>query len=78
VNDEIGAEVWSGLESKIAAILDTNPGDVLGGVSTPPVPGLAVKLLTRTAPDLTYMLDTLWATIRERLWNFPPVSLRKY
>ncbi|BFU89867.1 MAG: urease accessory protein UreD [Nitrospira sp.] len=78
VNDAVASEVWSGLESKIAAILDTKPGEVLGGVSTPPVPGIAVKVLARTAPDLTSMLDALWATVREGLWNLPPVSLRKY
>jgi hypothetical protein len=49
VNDAMASEVWSRLESKIAAILDARPGEVLGGVSTPPVPGLAVKVLTRTA-----------------------------
>lgn len=78
INDAVASEVWSGLESKIAAILDSRPGDVLGGVSTPPVPGLAVKILTRTAPDLTLMLDALWAVVREGLWGLPPVSLRKY
>jgi urease accessory protein len=78
VNDAMASEVWSRLESKIAAILDARPGEVLGGVSTPPVPGLAVKVLTRTAPDLTAMLDALWAAVREGLWNLPPVSLRKY
>jgi len=78
VNDATASDVWSGLESKIAAILDARPGEVLGGVSTPPVPGLAVKLLARTAPDLTAMLDALWAAVREGLWNLPPVSLRKY
>lgn len=78
VNDAMGPEVWGGLESKIAAILDARPGEVLGGVSTPPVPGLAVKLLTRTAPDLTSVLDALWAAVREGLWGLPPVSLRKY
>jgi urease accessory protein len=78
VNDAMGTEVWSGLESKLAAILDTRPGAVLGGVSTPPVPGLAIKILTRTAPELTSTLDALWATVREGLWKLPPVSLRKY
>lgn len=78
VNDVMASEVWSGLESTVAAILETRPGEVLGGVSTPPVPGLAIKLLTRTAPDLTAMLDALWAAVREALWNLPPVSLRKY
>ncbi|HEX5544123.1 MAG TPA: urease accessory protein UreD [Nitrospira sp.] len=78
VNDATASEVWRGLESKIAAILDTHPGEVLGGVSTPSVPGLAVKILARTAPDLTSMLTALWAAVREGLWNLPPVSLRKY
>lgn len=78
VNDAASPEVWTGLESTIATILDTRPGEVLGGVSAGPVPGLAVKILTRTAPDLTAVLDALWAAVREGLWNLPPVSLRKY
>lgn len=78
VNDAVESNTWDRLESKIAPVLDERPGHVLGGVSTPAVPGVAVKLLTRAAPDLTDMLDTLWAIIREELWNLPPVSLRKY
>ncbi len=78
VNDAVASENWARLESKIAPVLDERPGHVLGGVSTPTVPGLAIKLLTRTAPDLTYMLNTLWAIIREELWNLPPLCLRKY
>jgi len=78
INDAISPEVWSRLESKAAAILEQYPGHVLGGVSTPAVPGVAMKLLTRTAPYLTDMLDTLWAAVRQALWNLPPVSLRKY
>ena len=78
VNDAMSSEVWSGLESKIAGILDERPGEILGGVSAAPVPGLAVKVLARTAPDLTAVCDALWAAVREALWNLPPVSLRKY
>ncbi len=78
VNDAVVSDTWSRLESKIASVLDERPDHVLGGVSTPTVPGVAIKLLTRTAPDLTSMLDTLWAAIREELWNLPPISLRKY
>lgn len=78
VNDAMAPEVWSRLESKIAPILDERPGHVLGGVSTPSVPGVVIKLLARTAPDLTRMLDALWGAVREELWNLPPVSLRKY
>lgn len=78
LNDATTSEVWSGLESKIAAILDARPGEVLGGVSAPSASGLAIKLLARRAPDLTYMLDALWAVVREEVLNLPPVSLRKY
>ncbi|NGZ98643.1 MAG: hypothetical protein CV089_21430 [Nitrospira sp. WS110] len=78
VNDAVSPEIWGSLESKCSSILGTLPGQVLGGVSTPSVPGLAIKLLARSAPDLTHMLDLLWAKVREALWNLPPVSLRKY
>ncbi|MGZ8406326.1 MAG: urease accessory protein UreD, partial [Nitrospira sp.] len=78
VNDAMASEVWNRLESKIAEILDSRPKDVLGGVSAGPVPGLAVKILAQTAPDLNARLDALWAAVREGLWNLPPVSLRKY
>lgn len=78
VSDAVSSENWAALESKIAAMLGNPSAQVLGGVSTPAIPGLAIKLLARTAPDLTHMLDQLWATTREALWNLPPVSLRKY
>ncbi len=78
VNDATAPEVWAGLESNIARLLDSRPGAALGGVSTPPVPGLAIKILARTAPDLIALLDALWAVVREALWKLPPASLRKY
>lgn len=78
VNDAVSSEIWAGLESKCASILGNLPGQVLGGVSTPAIPGLVIKLLARTAPDLTRMLDLIWSATREALWNLPPVSLRKY
>jgi urease accessory protein len=78
VSDAVSPETWADLELKVAAILGELPGQVLGGVSRPAVPGLAIKLLARTAPDLTHLLDLLWAAARGALWNLPPVSLRKY
>jgi len=78
VNETVSSETWSRLETKLGQILDEHPGQLLGGVSTPAVPGVAVKLLTRTAPDLTRVLDAMWATARAELWNLPPVAWRKY
>jgi urease accessory protein len=78
VNDTVSSEIWKRLESRVAFLLDQDPDQVLGGVSTPAIPGIAIKLLARTAPALTRMLDVLWGAAREELWNLPPVSLRKY
>jgi urease accessory protein len=78
VSDAVSPEIWADLESKVTAVLGELPGQVLGGVSRPAVQGLAIKLLARTAPDLTHLLDLLWAAARGVLWNLPPVSLRKY
>lgn len=78
VGDSIAPEAWNRLESKAASLLDERPGQVLGGVSTPAVPGLAVKLLAKAAPDLNRIFDALWTAVRLELWNLPAVSLRKY
>lgn len=78
VSDRVTAETWSRLEARLGHILDEPPKQLLGGVSTPAVPGVAVKLLTRTAPDLTRVLQALWGAVRAELWNLPPVAWRKY
>jgi urease accessory protein len=78
INDAVAAETWSRLETRLAPILDAHAGLILGGVSTPAVPGVVVKLLARTAPELTSVLEGLWAAVRMELWNLPPVAWRKY
>lgn len=78
VNDAVTPEAWSRLETRIGLALDEHAEHILGGVSQPAVPGIAVKLLARTAPDLARMLDALWAAVRQELWNLPPVAWRKY
>jgi len=78
IGDAVDAELWKGLEAAIATILDEHPGLVLGAVSTPAAPGLAVKLVARSAPDLTVTLEALWAAVRKDLWNLPVPNLRRY
>lgn len=78
VGDAVSGESWKRLEEALASILDEQPDEVLGGVSEPAVPGLAVKLLARSAPVLTGMLASLWAATRLYLWNSPPAELRRY
>ncbi len=78
VGDAIGEEAWKRLEEKLALIFDERSGRILGGVSQPAVPGLAVKLVARSAPDLAAVQQSLWAAVRRELWNLPPVVWRKY
>lgn len=78
ISDAVATETWSRLETRLAEILDGHVGPILGGVSTLAVPGVAVKLLARTAPDLTSVREALWAVVRMELWNLPPVAWRKY
>lgn len=77
VNDSVPPEIWTRLESRLASVVDRHQ-QALGGVSQPAVPGIAVKLLTRAAPDLAHLLEALWAAVRAELWSLPPVAWRKY
>ena len=78
IGDEVDAGRWKRLEARLAEILDARPGVVLGGVSEPAAPGLAVKLVAKSAPELNETLDELWQAIRLVLWNLPRPALRRY
>ncbi|MEO5864827.1 MAG: urease accessory protein UreD [Nitrospiraceae bacterium] len=78
IGDAIDAETWTRLDLVLAAILEQRPGLVLGGVSTPAAPGVVVKLVARSTPDLTETLEAMWAAIRKELWDFPVPNLRRY
>jgi len=78
IGDAVGADVWKRLDIMLAVILEERPGSVLGAVSTPAAPGLAVKLVARSAPDLTVTLESLWGAVRKELWDLPVPNLRKY
>ena len=78
IGDAVGADVWKRLDTALAAILEQRPGLVLGAVSSPAAPGLAVKLVARSAPDLTDTFEALWAAVRKELWGLPVPNLRRY
>ena len=78
IGDGVEAGRWKQIEARLAEILDARPGAVLGGVSEPSAPGLAVKLVAKSAPDLSDTLDELWQAVRVTLWNLPRPALRRY
>ena len=78
IGDGVDAARWKQLDAQLATILDARPGTVLGGVSEPAVPGLAVKLVAKSAQNLNDVLDELWQAVRSVLWNLPRPALRRY
>ena len=78
IGDAVGADVWKRLDEALATILEERPGLVLGAVSTPALSGLVVKLVARSAPDLTVVQEAMWAAIRKELWDLPAPNLRRY
>ncbi len=78
IGDGVSTERVKQMEAQIAEILDARPGSVLGGVSEPAAPGLAVKLAAKSAQDLSETLNELWQAIRQELWNLPRPALRRH
>ena len=78
IGDAVDADVWKRLDSVLAATLEQRPGLVLGAVSTPALSGLVVKLVARSAPDLTAVQEAMWTAIRKELWGLPAPNLRRY
>lgn len=67
---EIGEESAAAIESLGSA--------VLGGVSRPAVPGLAMKIVAGTSQALNDVLECVWRVVRRRMWSRSLPPLRKY
>ncbi len=78
VGDAVERAKWAALRAALAEILDSLGGDVLGGVTEPPVPGLAVKLVARSAQALAAAQESLWDRIRRDLLGLMRPVLRRY
>ena len=66
------------LFGELASVPNRWPGRVVGGLSEPALPGLAVRLAARTAVDLVSAQTALWDITRRRLLGLPIPRLRKY
>lgn len=78
VSESTDTAMWSALRGTVEEILDGWPGDVLGGVTEPPLPGLVVKLAARSAQGLAAAQDALWHAIRSGLLDLSRPELRRY
>jgi urease accessory protein len=78
VSDATDRATWISLREDLADLLDSMGGDVLGGVTEPPVQGLAAKLVAGSAEGLAAAQDALWQAVRFRLFGLARPELRRY
>ncbi len=78
IGDSIAIGTWKELKDRLAAALDEQPAQLLGGISEPAAPGLAIKLVARSAGTLQETFQKLWQEARARLWGLSVPDLRKY
>jgi len=77
VSDGVDSETWKRIEGGLAEVLNSFPNRVLGGVSETRAPGLVVKLVTRSAPELHAVLEGMWGIVRSHLWGASVPALRR-
>lgn len=78
VSDKTSSTTWGQIKEELAEVLGRNSSDVLGGVSEPAVPGLAVKVASRSSLELNTLLENMWGVVRMKLWGTPLPTLRRY
>ena len=71
-----GVEDWTDITSALGECLNNLPS-ILGGVSPISRGGCVVRFLAPSAPDLTQVVQSLWALSRKLLLGLPPVDMRK-
>lgn len=69
---------WSALIKSLKPILNSQPRAFLGGVSELSIPGLAVRLVAKTAVGLAALQASLWDSARRLILGAPAPNLRKY
>lgn len=78
IGDGIESGVLNRLKDAMVDLLERRPGEVFGGVSEPSAPGLAIKLVARSAAGLTEVVESLAAVVRAELWGLSPAVIRRY
>lgn len=73
-----GQKNWLSLSEKLCSILERWPGQISGGVSPLPIPGLLIRLVAKNAVDLSAAQFELWRAIRQDALKLELPHLRKY
>lgn len=78
VSDAIDPARWPAIRETVAGILDSLGSDLLGGVTEPPVQGLAVKIVSRSPEALVMAQELLWDAARCEVLGLARPMLRHY
>ncbi|MCC6965703.1 MAG: urease accessory protein UreD [Nitrospira sp.] len=78
VSEALDPDRWPALRDTIVGILDSFGSDLLGGVTEPPVPGLAVKLVSRSPEALVMVQERVWEATRREVLGLARPALRHY
>ncbi|ALA57691.1 urease accessory protein UreD [Nitrospira moscoviensis] len=78
VGGGISADGAKRLHERLGEVCDRQPGALLGGVSEPAAPGLAVKVVANSAHALARFQEAAWTAVRHCLWDLPAPALRRY
>lgn len=78
VSDAVDPARWPVVRETVAGILDSLGSDLLGGVTEPPIPGLAAKLVSRSPEALAIAQDLLWDATRREVLGLTRPALRHY
>ena len=78
VSDKVSSQTWDSINISLAAALERHSPKVLGGVSKTSIPGLAIKVMTHSAPELNAVFEDLWGVVRMNLWQLALPNLRRY
>ena len=78
VSEAMDPDRWPAVRDTVAEILDSFGSDLLGGVTEPPVPGLAVKLVGRSPEALARGQELLWDATRREVLGLARPALRHY
>lgn len=78
ISDKVSSSTWEQTKEELETVIERHSRQVLGGVSETSLPGLVVKVMTRSAQELNTVLEEMWNVVRMNLWGTALPTLRRY
>ena len=77
-NDQMSTTTWENLYAELTSLFQEETHQVLAGVTETPLPGLAIKLLARSTPEMIMLFEKTWCIARKHLLKLDLPALRRY